>query len=156
MTTARISVTTELSWTTGAVKFTPAAWLARKLQYRPRTKCRTPAAESDANAGALKRLRLWCAPTDRKHRPAAQFLAGSLDDYGDPELQARKAPDGGAVLVYPMAPDPSKLPAEPQQRDIVLGIAWITPIHLHGAKRQLVQFKAKNSALADEPIVPAD
>ena len=55
--TAKTSVTTELSWITGAVRFTPAAWLARKLQYRPNTKCRTPAAESDANAEVLKRLR---------------------------------------------------------------------------------------------------
>ena len=31
-TTARISVTTAFSCMTGAVRFTPAAWLARKLQ----------------------------------------------------------------------------------------------------------------------------
>jgi Z1 domain len=100
--------------------------------------------------------KLWGEPTDRKHRPAAQFLAGSYEDYGDAELRARKSSDAGAVLVYPMAPEPSKLLPQPSPQDIVLGVAWITPVHLRGGKRQLVQFKAKNSALADEPIVPAE
>jgi hypothetical protein len=99
--------------------------------------------------------KLWGEPTDRKHRPAAEFLAGVRADYGDPVLNARKAPDAGAVLVYPMAPKPSELPAKPAPKDIVLAVAWITPVHLQGAKPQVVQFRAKNRERADEPIVPA-
>src|SRR4030095_7921509 len=71
MTTAKTSVTTALSCITGAVRFTPAAWLARKLQYRPSTKCKTPAAERDARAEVLKRPKVWLAPVRnasvRKH-----------------------------------------------------------------------------------------
>jgi hypothetical protein len=79
MATAKTSVTTELSWITGAVRFTPAAWLARKLQYRPSTKWKTPAAESVANAEVLKRFKLWSAPvssaTARKHaRPTGMLM----------------------------------------------------------------------------------
>ena len=100
--------------------------------------------------------KLWGEPTDRKHRPAAQYLAGSLEDYGDPVLQARKAPDVGAVLLYPMAPEPSALPPQPSAKDVVLAVAWITPSYLQTSKRQVVQFRAKNSELADEAIVPAE
>jgi hypothetical protein len=98
--------------------------------------------------------KLWGEPTDRKHRPAVQYLAGSLEDYGDPVLQALKGPEVGAVLVYPMAPDPSQLPDQPSPREVILGVAWITPAHLKTAKGQVVQFRAKNSALAGEAIVP--
>lgn len=100
--------------------------------------------------------KLWGEPTDRKHRPAAQYLAGSHPDYGDPVLQARKAPNVGAVLIYPMAPNPSQLPEHPARKDIVLAVAWITPINLALATSQVVQFRAKNSELADEPIVEVD
>jgi hypothetical protein len=99
--------------------------------------------------------KLWGEPTDRKHRPAAEFLAGARPDYGDPELNTRKAPDAGAVLVYPMAPNPLELMANPTPKDIVLAVAWITPAHLRGSKPQVVQFRAQNSELADDPIVPA-
>lgn len=100
--------------------------------------------------------RLWGEPTDRKHRPAAQFLAGSIADYGDPVLRSRKSPSTGAVLVYPMAPNPSELPPTPQPKDIVLGVAWITPSHLRSSANEVVQFRAKNSDMANEPIVPAE
>lgn len=100
--------------------------------------------------------KLWGEPTDRKHRPAAQFLAGSLADYGDAVLRARKSPNTGAVLVYPMAPNPSELPARPEPKDVVLGVAWIAPSHLRSSANEVVQFRAKNSDLANEPIVPAD
>ncbi|MDQ8698168.1 Z1 domain-containing protein [Hyphomicrobium sp. LHD-15] len=100
--------------------------------------------------------KLWGEPTDRKHRPAAQFLAGSLADYGDTVLSSRKSPDKGAVLVYPMAPNPAELPAKPEPKDIVLGVAWIAPSHLRSSANEVVQFRAKNSDLANEPIVPAN
>lgn len=99
--------------------------------------------------------KLWGEPTDRKHRPAAQFLAGSFPDYGDPVLGALKTANTGAVLVYPMAPNPFALPAHPEPKDIVLGVAWIAPSHLKSSAREVVQFRAKNSDLANEPIVPA-
>lgn len=99
--------------------------------------------------------RLWGEPTDRKHRPAAQFVTGSIPDYGDPVLAKYRAPDTGAVLVYPMAPEPVSLPDAPSSDQIVLAVAWIVPasiVTLH----QVVQFRARNSALAAEPIVPVD
>lgn len=100
--------------------------------------------------------KVWGEPTEPKHRPAAQFLVGSREDYGDPVLKTRKAPNIGAVLVYPMAPNPSQLAAIPAQKDIVLGVAWITPAQLKSSTSKVVQFQAKNSELADEPIVPAE
>lgn len=100
--------------------------------------------------------KLWGEPTEPKHRPAAQYLVGSRDDYGDPVLKARKAPNIGVVLVYPMAPNPSQLPDEPAPKDVVLGVAWITPAHLKASTSTVVQFRAKNSQLANEAIVPAE
>jgi hypothetical protein len=99
---------------------------------------------------------LWGEPTDRKHRPAALFLVGSWPDYGDPVLAVRKAPNVGAVLVYPMAPNPADLPDKPTPKDVVLGVAWATPAGLKGSTSEVVQFRAKNGELADEPIVPAE
>jgi Z1 domain-containing protein len=100
--------------------------------------------------------KLWGEPTDRKHRPAAQFLAGSMADYGDEVLQPLKGPKVGAILIYPMATDPASLPAAPEPKDIVLAVAWIAPASLKIQASEVVQFRAKNSALADEPIVPAE
>jgi hypothetical protein len=71
-------------------------------------------------------------------------------------LKARKASNVGAVLVYPMAPNPSQLPQHPARKDIVLAVAWITPVNLTLSMSQVVQFRAKNSELANEPIVEAD
>jgi hypothetical protein len=99
---------------------------------------------------------LWGEPTDRKHRPAALFLVGSWPDYGDAVLAARKAPNIGTVLIYPMAPKPAELPDEPAPKDVVLGVAWATPAGLKTSTSEVVQFRAKNSELADEPIVPAE
>jgi hypothetical protein len=99
---------------------------------------------------------LWGEPTDRKHRPPALHLVGSWPDYGDTVLAARKEPNIGAVLVYPMAPNPAELPDRPAAKDIVLGVAWATPAGLKGSTPEVVQFRVKNSELADEPIVPAE
>jgi hypothetical protein len=100
--------------------------------------------------------KLWGEPTDRKHRPAAEFLAGSRADYGDTVLRPRKGPNAGAVLVYPMAPNPSGLPPSPSAKDIVLGVAWITPARLKGPTAEVVQFRAKDSERANESIVDTD
>jgi hypothetical protein len=100
--------------------------------------------------------KLWGEPTDRKHRPAAQFLAGSHPDYGDDVLSRLKRNRTAAILLYPMAPDPAGLPATPERKDIVLAVAWITPADLRVGTSQVVQFRARNSALAKEAIVPAE
>jgi len=55
--TASSSVTTAFSCNTGAVKFTPAARLARKLRYRLTTKWSTPASDNEANAKTPMLLR---------------------------------------------------------------------------------------------------
>jgi hypothetical protein len=96
---------------------------------------------------------LWGEPTDRKHRWATQLLTGTTADYGDPEIAARKRPKTGAALIYPMAPDPPKLASDPDPEDIVLAVAWIMPggLSTGGA---VVQFRAKDSARANQPIVP--
>jgi DNA polymerase family A len=73
---------------------------------------------------------LWGEPTDRKHRPAAQFVAGSIPDYGDDVLLPLKGPKVGAVLIYPMAVDTGVLPPAPEPKDIVLAVAWIAPLGL--------------------------
>lgn len=100
--------------------------------------------------------KLWGEPTDRKHRPAVQFVTGNYpNDYGDPVLQPLKNPNVGAALIYPMAPQPSELPKPPQPDQIVLAVAWITPWSIKTGTTEVVQFRAKNSALAKEPIVPA-
>jgi hypothetical protein len=44
----------------------------------------------------------------------------------------------------------------PARKDIVLAVAWITPVNLTLSMSQVVQFRAKNSELANEPIVEAD
>jgi Z1 domain len=99
--------------------------------------------------------KLWIEPTDRRHRPAALFLAGSFADYGDEVLQPLKGPKVGAVLIYAMANEPASLPAVPEPKDVVLAVAWIAPTSLKVQTSEIVQFRAKVGALADEPIVPA-
>jgi hypothetical protein len=55
-----------------------------------------------------------------------------------------------------MVPNPAELPERPAAKDIVLGVAWATPAGLKGSTPEVVQFRVKNSELADEPIVPAE
>lgn len=100
--------------------------------------------------------KLWGEPTDRKHRPAAQFIAGAVADYDDPVLASWKGSNSGAVLIYPMARDPVDLAPEPERKEIVLSVAWITPANIKTKMKEVVQFRAKNSALAEQPIVPAE
>lgn len=96
---------------------------------------------------------LWGEPTDRKHRWAAQLLTDTTPDYGDPEIAARKRPGTGAVLIYPMSPDPLALADNPDPEDIVLAVAWITPGGLSTGS-STIQFRAKDSSRADQAIVP--
>lgn len=100
--------------------------------------------------------KLWGEPTDRKHRPAAQFVAGAVADYDDPVLAPWKGPNSGAVLIYPMTRDPVALSPDPECKEIVLAVAWITPANIKTKMKEVVQFRAKNSALAEQPIVPAE
>jgi hypothetical protein len=96
---------------------------------------------------------LWGEPTDRKHRWAAQLLTGTTADYGDPEISARRRPKSGAVLIYPMAPEPANLASDPNPDDIVLAVAWIMPAGI-STGGTVVQFRAKDSSRASQPIVP--
>lgn len=96
---------------------------------------------------------LWGEPTDRKHRWAAQLVVGAVGDYGDHEIAARRGPNTGAVLIYPMAPNPSSLAQEPRPEEIVLAVAWIMPRGLNIGPT-IVQFRAKDSSRAGMPIVP--
>ena len=97
-------------------------------------------------------LKLWREPTDRKHRPSAEFVSGNLPDYGDPVLTKLRGTSVGAIMVYPISESPSELKANVEPEDIVLALAWITPPGVSQATK-VVQFRAKNSAYPDEPIV---
>tara|TARA_R110001606_G_scaffold199398_2_gene347095 strand:+ start:2189 stop:5119 length:2931 start_codon:yes stop_codon:yes gene_type:complete len=99
---------------------------------------------------------LWGEPTDPKHRPAAQFVAGAYPDYGDEELKARLKDDMGAILIYPMAPDPKSLPDAPSRDQVVLAVGWITPSGNTFGDPRLVQFRVKNKALPNAAIVSTD
>lgn len=107
----------------------------------------------DLRAG---RNMLWGEPTDRKHRPAAQFIAGAFPDYGDAVLQARRKGNMGAVLIYPMAPAPKNLPDAPLRKQVVLAIGWITPSDMTFGDPRLVQFRVRNAALPNAAIVSTD
>jgi Z1 domain len=96
---------------------------------------------------------LWGEPTDKKHRWPAKLLTGTTPDYGDPAIAARKRPNTGAVLIYPMSRDVTELAGNPDPEDIVLAVAWIMPSGL-SIGGTVVQFRAKDSARANQPIVP--
>jgi len=98
--------------------------------------------------------KLWGEPTDRKHRPAAQLVGGNCPYYDDPILNRYRGNDVGAVLIYPMAPEPSALPDSPKPHQVVMAAAWITPAAAAPGTSKVVQFRAKNSAYPDEAIVP--
>jgi hypothetical protein len=99
--------------------------------------------------------KLWGEPTDRKHRPAAQYVSGNfLEDYGDAVLKEYRGPRTGAALIYPMAPNVKGL-VDPGKGDIVLAVAWITPGSTNVGNLRVVQFRAKNGAHPKDPIVPA-
>lgn len=99
--------------------------------------------------------KLWGEPTDRKHRPAAQYVSGNfLEDYGDAVLKEYQGPRTGAALIYPMAPNVKGL-GTPGKGDIVLAVAWITPGSTNVGNLRVVQFRAKNGAHPKDPIVPA-
>ena len=104
----------------------------------------------------LKHANLWGEPTDRKHRPAAEFMVGTYPDYGDPILGELKKPNSGALLIYPMATGVTDLPEAIAPKDVVLAVAWITPAGLKTSTNRVVQFRAKNNSLANEPIIPAE
>lgn len=97
---------------------------------------------------------LWGEPTDRKHRWAAQLVCGAVHDYGDPEIAARKRPNMGAALIYPMTPSPSTLAKAPSPEDVVVAVAWIMPSSM-SAGSTIVQFRAKDTGRAKQAIVPA-
>jgi len=48
------------------------------------------------------------------------------------------------------------LSPDPERKEIVLAVAWITPANIKTKMKEVVQFRAKNSALAEQPIVPAE
>lgn len=100
--------------------------------------------------------KVWGETTDPKHRPAVQFLAGCYPDYGDMVLAGLKRNRTAGILLYPMAPNPGALSEAPERKEIVLAVAWIIPADVRVGTGQLVQFRAKNSALANEAIVPAE
>ena len=83
-------------------------------------------------------------------------IAGAVADYDDPVLAPWKGPNSGAVLIYPMTRDPVALSPDPERKEIVLAVAWITPANIKTKMKEVVQFRAKNSALAEQPIVPAE
>lgn len=95
-------------------------------------------------------------PTDRKHRPAAQFIAGSFPDYGDTQLAARRKDNMGAILIYPMALDPEGLPEAPSRDEVVLAVGWITPAGATYGDPRLVQFRVKNTAWPNAAIVSTE
>lgn len=99
---------------------------------------------------------LWGEPTDRKHRPAAQFIAGSFPDYGDTQLAARRKDNMGAILIYPMALDPEGLPEAPSRDEVVLAVGWITPAGATYGDPRLVQFRVKNTAWPNAAIVSTE
>jgi hypothetical protein len=107
-------------------------------------------------ARQLKHASLWGEPTDRKHRPAAEFIAGAREGYGDITLAPYPGRKTGAVLIYPMATDVDALPAVLAPKDIVLAVAWITPASLKVATSKVVQFRAKVISRASDAIVPAE
>lgn len=55
-----------------------------------------------------------------------------------------------------MTRDPVALSPDPERKEIVLAVAWITPANIKTKMKEVVQFRAKNSALAEQPIVPAE
>lgn len=99
------------------------------------------------------RADVWGEPTDRKHRPAAQYIAGAYEDYGDQVLASRKTDGMGAVLIYPMAPNPEELPPSPSRNQVVLAVAWVTPEGQTFGDPRLVQFRVKNRNKPDAAIV---
>lgn len=101
--------------------------------------------------------KLWGEPTDRKHRPAAQYVSSNLlQDYGDAALTPYRGSRTGAALIYPMSQNVKGLAESPAKSDIVLAVAWITPASTHVGNLQVVQFRAKNSEHPKDPIVPAE
>ena len=99
------------------------------------------------------RTAVWGEPTDRKHRPAAQFVAGAYEDYGDDVLASRKDDVMGALLIYPMAPNSAALSHNPSKDQIVLAVAWVTPEGKTFGDPRLVQFRVKNINMRDAAIV---
>lgn len=99
----------------------------------------------------------WGEPTDRKHRPAAEYVSGNLlEDYGDPVLKPLRSSKVGAVLLYPMTLNLDEIGNVPKPGQIVLAAAWITPACTNIENLRVVQFQAKNKARAADPIVPAE
>ena len=101
--------------------------------------------------------KVWGEITDRKHRPAAEYVSCNyLTDYGDTILKPLRNRNTGAALIYPMAPEPKDVSAEVKPGEVTLGIAWITPASTNRKGRPIVQFRVKNKASPNAPIVTAD
>ncbi len=96
---------------------------------------------------------LWGEPTDRKHRPAAERVAGAIQSYGDPVLEALCQPKRGALLLYLINEDPKSLPAGVSGSEIVVGMGWVVPTSVTVKPGQILQFEARDKKKEKEAIV---
>ncbi len=98
--------------------------------------------------------KLWGEPTDRKHRPAPQYVSGNyIGDYDDPTLKPLRSKNVGAALIYAVSPNPQLVSTVPVPGEVVLAIAWITPAATNSKNRPVVQFQVKNAKSPNAPIV---
>ena len=95
---------------------------------------------------------IWGETTDPKHRHAIKRLAGSGLLYADAEIASRIEHFTAGLLIYPMAEEPSKLPATPQSRKWSLRSRGrhrlVSRSHPQG-----ITFRPRNSARAHAVIV---
>lgn len=100
---------------------------------------------------------LFQAISDPKHRGAALRIAGAMPSFGDKAVDGLSKPRCGAVLVYPLVERDLSAGAPEQlaSSDVVIAVVITAPLEAKGKTAQLVQFVAKNSAHASEPIVDA-
>ncbi len=96
---------------------------------------------------------LWGEPTDRKHRPAAQRVAGALSDYGDPVLDSLRRPKRGALLLYLINENPQALATDVSGDDLVVGMGWVVPTSVTVTPGQVLQFEARDKQKEAEAIV---
>lgn len=95
--------------------------------------------------------------SDPKHRAAALRLACAIDPYGDPEVEARRRPKLGALVLYPLVEEDLEPPDSDDEIDVskvTVGFTLVAPtVTDDGDQMPYVTFTVVSQAQANRPII---
>lgn len=99
---------------------------------------------------------LFQAISDPKHRFAQLRVGGIIEGYGDDLVESMRQSRRAAMLLYPLVKTNTNSPDPIDPSGVVIAFSLLTPMESVPGGRRLVQFKARNNARPEAPIVDKD